>query len=144
MMPGVVAGFPASPPGITLVAANIPSDVTETGFAKGLYGSLTPTYANVNPSAPPAAGASGEIISMVWRAALPSDPAGYPAKVTLEINGSYTSAGQVPFSTLTIDDSISLSKSAVTSFQSFAGSCALTWNRPANPIPVGSHTLVFA
>jgi len=142
MMPGVVAGFSAKPAGVSLVSASISAD--ETGFIKGSYGSINPAFANVNPSVAPADETAGEILAITWGAALASDPSGYPAKVTLEINGSYASAAALPFSSLTIDGSVVLSKSSFTSFQSFGASCAIVWNRTTNPIPAGSHSLVFA
>ena len=135
MMPGVVAGFPKRP-GIILWSQY------GDGFSKDAYGSLTPAFANVNPSATPASGASGEILEFLWFAADPLDPS-YPNRAVLKINGSFTSSSVVPFTTLNIDGALLLSKSSAT-FQSFGSYCTLTWANVSNPFATGNHSLVFA
>lgn len=128
--------------GISLASVSIPSDRTNTGFIKGSYGSVSPAFANVNPAASPSSGAAGEIIQLDWIAAVPNDP-GYPAKLTLFLNGTYASAAALPFTTLDIDSSVTLNKSTA-AFLSSGGATSLAWTLASNPIPAGSHSLVFA
>ncbi len=135
MMPGVVAGFAratAVPVNVSLssAASTVASGVT--GFYKGLYGSITPQFANVFAGAANVSGARGELQSIEWAS----------GAMYMTIVGPFSSIADVPFTSLSIDGAAAVPKSAM----SFSGSetVELTWAQAVNPIPVGAHTLVFA
>ncbi|GEM_PF-1021598 len=130
MMPGVVAGFPrkAAQASITLVAAYDGPDWG--GYEAGNFGSISPAGASAIPGAPAIEGANGEILAVLYERY-----EGIVHRLYIEVRGDYSAP---PFTSLQIDGGTPL-----TGFFRYGTRWAL-YPLASNPIPAGTHTLVFS
>jgi len=142
MMPGVVAGFPkGTAPQITLVSQREtgqlgPGLLEVLGYSLyGALGSLEPVGASALPGAPPAEGASGEILEVLYErhSAAPAH------RLVLTIRGSYLG---VPFNSVKIGSTVV--QGFVVIYQDSSQTQVRSTSLSTNPIPAGSHDLVFS
>lgn len=133
MIPGVVAGFPRSG-GIVLVAQYTSSLYGGYVPTEGL-GSISPAGASAIPGASQSVGSAGEILALNYELY-----EGVSRHLYIRVRGSYTSA---PFSSVSVDG-----ESGITGWQKASVDSSSTLFRvtglSSNPIPAGSHKLVFA
>lgn len=135
-MPGVVAGFPvASRYDITATFASF--GTLTTGYSRGVYGSISPAYANVD-GVTNAAGAAGQIDELTTS----QDEVTLANSLELVIAGSYTLAS-LPFTTMRVADAnnVTYNKSNATLTVS-GGKTTLRWANAARFF-TGSAAIVF-
>lgn len=137
MMPGVAAGFPvASRYDITATFAS--SGTLTTGYSRGVYGSISPAYANVD-GVTNTAGAAGQIDLL----ATTQDEVTLAHSLELVIVGSYT-LDSLPFTTMRVAyaNNVTHNKSNATLTVS-GGKTTLRWADTAR-LSDGSAAVVFA
>lgn len=136
MMPGVVAGFPvASRYDITATFASF--GTLTTGYSRGVYGSISPAYANID-GVTNASGAAGQIDQLTTT----QDEVTLAHSLRIGIVGSYTLAS-LPFTTLRVADAnnVTYNKSNATLTVS-GGKTTLRWANAAGFF-TGSAAIVF-
>ncbi|HEY1027430.1 MAG TPA: hypothetical protein VGE28_07325 [Pseudomonas sp.] len=136
MMPGVVAGFPVASR-YAIAATFATYQTLTTGYSRGVYGSISPAYANVD-GVTNAAGAAGQIDLL----ATTQDEFTLAHTLELVVVGSYT-LSSLPFSSIRIADTnnVTYNKSNATLTVS-GGKTTLRWTNAAR-LFAGSASVVI-
>lgn len=132
-MPGVVAGFPAKAPPAVIVITTQYETPDYGGYDAGVLGAITPPGSSAIPGAAAVVGAAGEILRVIYERY-----EGFTHQMFVTVRGQFAT---VPFSSLAIDSQV------VSGFSVYYADSSQTTFRTRsiseNPIPAGTHALVF-